>query len=91
MITVVSYDVTDNRRRQSLAKLLERYGERVQKSVFEMVLEEKELAGLVRKIERLIKKEEDSVRIYRLPADAVRLSLWIGVRVEVTDRDYYLF
>jgi CRISPR-associated protein Cas2 len=91
MITVVSYDVVDNRRRQSLAKLLERYGERVQKSVFEMVLEEKELAGLVRRIERLIKKEEDSVRIYRLPADAVRLSLWIGVRVEVTDRDYYLF
>lgn len=91
MITVVSYDVVDNHRRRHLAKLLERYGERVQKSVFEMVLEEKELTGLVKRIERVIKKEEDSVRIYRLPADAVRLSLWIGVRVEVTDRDYYLF
>lgn len=91
MITVISYDIVHNRRRRQLAKLLERYGERVQKSVFEMILEEKELPALVRKIERLIKKEEDSVRIYRLPADAVRLSLWIGVKVEVSDPDYYLF
>lgn len=91
MITVISYDIVHNRRRRQLAKLLERYGERVKKSVFEMILEEKELPALVRKIERLIKKEEDSVRIYRLPADAVRLSLWIGVKVEVSDPDYYLF
>lgn len=91
MMTVISYDIVHNRRRRQLAKLLARYGERVQKSVFEMFLEEKDLPVLMKRIERLIKKEEDSVRIYRLPADAVRLSLWIGLKVEVSDPDYYIF
>ena len=91
MLTAVTYDIQDNRRRTKLAKLLLRYGQRVQKSVFEIQLNDKELPGLLRQIERIIKTEKDSVRIYRLSVQAARASLWIGCRVEVTDDPYYVF
>lgn len=91
MLTVVSYDIIDTRRRTRLARLLLTYGTRVQKSIFEMYLEEKELPVLIKRIERLISPEKDSVRIYRLPKNAVRASLWLGQRVEVVDESYYLF
>ena len=35
MLVLVTYDIPDNKRRQKLADFLERYGRRVQKSVFE--------------------------------------------------------
>lgn len=91
MLTAVSYDIQDNRRRVKLAKLLLRFGKRVQKSVFEIQLSDKELPVLVRQIERIIKEEKDSVRIYRLPVQAARASLWLGRRVEVREEAYYLF
>ncbi|MBN2032707.1 MAG: CRISPR-associated endonuclease Cas2 [Deltaproteobacteria bacterium] len=91
MITAVAYDIIDNRRRQRLSKLLGQYGQRVQKSVFEMDLEDKQLPSLIRKIEKSIDLSEDSVRIYRLPADAIQLSLWLGRKVEVSEKGYYIF
>jgi CRISPR-associated protein Cas2 len=91
MLTAVAYDIQDNRRRGHLAKLLLRYGTRVQKSVFELQLEEKDLPSLLRRIERIINPDRDSVRIYRLPLSAVRSSVWLGCRVDVKDEPYYLF
>ena len=91
MITAVSYDIVDNRRRHRLSKLLERFGSRVQKSVFEMDLEDKELPRLIQKIEKLIDPSKDSVRIYRLDIQSVKLSVWIGQRIEVFEKGYYLF
>ena len=61
---VVSYDITDDKRRNKLAKLLLSYGERVQYSVFECRL--KDISELAGKVSRLIDQEQDSVRIYRI-------------------------
>lgn len=63
---VVTYDLPNGRRRQRVARLLEGYGERVQFSVFEVWLSEAQLRKLLRRIEREIVIEEDSVRIYAL-------------------------
>lgn len=90
MITAVSYDIVDNRRRRRLSNLLEQFGVRVQKSVFELNLEEKDLPRLVSRIEKTIDPAEDSVRIYRLTKETVKLSLWLGLKVEVHDKGYYL-
>lgn len=90
MIVAVAYDISGNKRRTRLAKLLSRHGERVQKSIFEMDLEEKELTRLVRRIEGLIDLETDSVRVYRIPPAAYLESLWIGQKVEVREKKYYL-
>lgn len=60
------YDVPDDRRRNRLARLLQGYGERVQYSVFECMLDDDQHAALRRRMERLVNAQEDSVRFYRL-------------------------
>ena len=66
MLVVVSYDVRENRRRTKLAHALKDFGERVQLSVFECRLDEKQVAKLRARVAKLIEPEKDSVRIYRL-------------------------
>jgi CRISPR-associated protein Cas2 len=90
MITAVSYDIVDNRRRRRMSKLLGQFGVRIQKSVFELDLEEKDLPRFVRRIEKTIDPAEDSVRIYRLTSEALKLSLWVGLNVEVHEKGYYI-
>ncbi len=63
---VVTYDIPDDRRRLNVARLLERYGERVQYSVFEMYLTQEEWKRLWKDLTRILVEEEDHVRVYRL-------------------------
>ncbi|MCL6489068.1 MAG: CRISPR-associated endonuclease Cas2 [Alicyclobacillus mali] len=70
MYYVVTYDVaTDTRegqrRLRRVAQACEGYGQRVQKSVFECVLDEVRYVELVHRLGDLIRRDEDSVRIYR--------------------------
>lgn len=66
MFTVVSYDIVDNRRRYRLAKVLKNFGHRVQKSVFECDLDDRQFLKMKKQVEKLIDREEDSVRYYFL-------------------------
>lgn len=66
MFYLVCYDVVLTRRRNRVAHLLEGYGMRVQKSVFECVLTDAQLDMLQQKLGRYIKAEEDQVRFYPL-------------------------
>lgn len=66
MHLLVAYDITSDRRRDKLAKLLKGYLERVQYSLFEGKIPDTRLEKLKSDIERTILPEEDSVRIYRL-------------------------
>jgi CRISPR-associated protein Cas2 len=65
VLIVVSYDVPNNRRRTRLAHALLDFGERVQLSVFECLLEAPDLERLRERVKREIAEPEDSVRIYR--------------------------
>ncbi|HBK03814.1 MAG TPA: CRISPR-associated endonuclease Cas2 [Clostridiales bacterium] len=71
MMLVIAYDVdTTNsagaQRLRKVARLCERYGSRVQNSVFEVLLDPAQLSTLKAGLEKIICKESDSVRIYRL-------------------------
>lgn len=66
MFVVVSYDVVEDRRRTKVAKFMEDYGRRVQKSVFDCVLDEDKLQRLKGLLGKLIDHETDSVRFYRI-------------------------
>lgn len=66
MLTVITYDICDNSRRSRISKLLEDYGFRVQFSVFESFLERKDIDKLQGKLEKIIDKEEDKIKIYTL-------------------------
>ncbi len=64
---VIAYDISDDRRRTQVARMLEGYGERVQYSVFEAWLDDAELKRVRQRLERVV-KEEGTVRIYSLCA-----------------------
>jgi CRISPR-associated protein Cas2 len=77
---VVVYDVEDDRARVRIAKVMERFGVRVQKSVFECRLEAKDLERLTRALTRELTRVggAGNVRLYRLCADCYGASQGIG-------------
>jgi CRISPR-associated protein Cas2 len=62
---VISYDIIDDNRRTKVAKILLDYGERVQYSVFEVVMVDK-LAEIKDRITPIVNEKEDSVRYYTI-------------------------
>jgi CRISPR-associated protein Cas2 len=80
---IIVYDIENDRRRLKVAKLLEQVGERVQYSVFEAWLTKDELLKLVRRLERHIEPDEDSIRIYYLCASCREKTRNIGEAVIV--------
>ena len=65
--TVIAYDVSDNRRRRALVRVLEAFGDRAQESVFEAWLTDQERKKLERRAYDCLKKSEDRLAIYVLP------------------------
>ncbi|MEW6418847.1 MAG: CRISPR-associated endonuclease Cas2 [Nitrospirota bacterium] len=63
---VVAYDIVDDNRRNKIADILSAYGQRVNKSVFECFLRQKDISELKRKIRAHVKKDEDIVLYYCL-------------------------
>ncbi|WP_457627424.1 CRISPR-associated endonuclease Cas2 [Persephonella sp.] len=63
---LVAYDITDDKRRNRVIRELLKYGIRVQYSVFEIFIREKELSKIKKNLESLTFPVEDSIRIYTL-------------------------
>ena len=71
MLVVVVYDIPDDRRRLKVFNLLESYGRRVQYSVFECFLNEKQLKQMYGSIKKLAKPNDgDNVRAYWVPKES---------------------
>ncbi|MEA5594750.1 CRISPR-associated endonuclease Cas2 [Rivularia sp. UHCC 0363] len=68
MFYLVCYDIVSDTRRNKVSKLLESYGLRVQKSVFECVLDEQQYKSISKLLMRLVNKREDQVRFYPMSA-----------------------
>jgi CRISPR-associated protein Cas2 len=66
MLTVIAYDIVDDRRRDAVSTLLTDHGRRVNYSVFECELEGEEFEGLRVQLSRLINAREDRIVLYRL-------------------------
>lgn len=79
---LIIYDLPDNKaankRRTRLHKMLSGYGTWTQYSVFECFLTAIQFTQMQIKIEKLIKPEEDSVRVYVLDAGAVKRTITYG-------------
>jgi CRISPR-associated protein Cas2 len=92
MEVLVAYDVaTDDaagrRRLHRVAKVCEAFGQRVQKSVFECVISDTELARLEARLGRLIDPSRDSLRVYRLREPRSSFTRILGVDVAHDIRD----
>jgi len=87
MFYVICYDITNDRRRTKIAKVLEGHGLRVQKSVFECVLNEKEYKSLQEKLAKLLHNKEDTMRFYPLPEGARAKVLTLGIQPDYSVDD----
>ncbi|KAF2961070.1 CRISPR-associated endonuclease Cas2 [Fervidobacterium sp. 2310opik-2] len=91
MMYVVSYDIVDDKRRRHLAKYLESYGVRVQYSVFETELNEKQLSAMIKGIKKKINTSEDTVRIYPIQKDLRDRIITIGTdKGSFFDEEFYI-
>ena len=90
MLYLVSYDIPDNKRRTKLAKALKDFGDRVQYSVFECILDGDLLEKMVARIDRIVAEKDDSVRVYTLCASCERAIRVTGKGKVTKDEDIYI-
>lgn len=76
---VVVYDIPEDKLRLKVAEILEGFGERVQESVFECLLEATELSELTASLQdEIAESSGGNVRLYRVCATCYGASLGIG-------------
>ncbi len=68
---VSTVDEAGRKRLRAVARICEGYGQRVQKSVFEVLASPADWASLRARLQQVIDAAHDSVRYYRLPTGAL--------------------
>ncbi|NEQ71325.1 MAG: CRISPR-associated endonuclease Cas2 [Symploca sp. SIO2D2] len=63
---VISYDISEDKRRTKIHNILKSYGQWMQYSVFECNLSDTEYARLRSRLAKVIKPDQDSIRFYFL-------------------------
>ena len=76
---VVCYDITSDQRRRKAAECLDAYGDRVQDSVFELLVDRVLFDKCISELSGLIDPSEDNVAIYRLCAACEKERFYLGV------------
>jgi CRISPR-associated protein Cas2 len=62
MFVLISYDISEDKRRTRIFKILKDYGQWIQYSVFECDLDKKDYLKMRDRLERVIDNDEDSIR-----------------------------
>ncbi|MCS6817927.1 MAG: CRISPR-associated endonuclease Cas2 [Blastocatellia bacterium] len=91
MFYIISYDISDDKRRTQVSEILKDFGTRVQYSVFECLLTEDQFLVLLRRLRSHIDPATDSLRCYRLCQGCVDEIIVEG-RGDVTrEEDVYIW
>lgn len=88
MMVLVTYDVNTEtpagkKRLRKVSDLCQDYGQRVQNSVFECIIEPANLKMMQNRLENLINKETDSLRYYFLGNDWQNKVQHIGAKMSI--------
>lgn len=81
MLTLVAYDITSPKRLAKVAKVCEDFGLRVQYSLFECHLEEREFLRLWKRLLGEINEEEDRIVAYKIDARSAKETMTAGTMV----------
>ena len=92
MLVLVTYDVNTETsagqaRLRKVAKVCTNYGQRVQNSVFECLLDASQYVELRAKLEKIINTEKDSLRFYELGNKYKHKVVHIGIHPDVAQDD----
>ena len=89
---VVVYDIVDNKSRRIVGEILEGFGRRVNRSVFEIQIKnEKTRIKLEQALQTEINPKVDSIRIYNVCANCMTKSTVLGSEPDAFDKDAIYF
>ncbi|MDX9761305.1 MAG: CRISPR-associated endonuclease Cas2 [Desulfomonilia bacterium] len=88
MITLITYDISNNATRSGLHRFLKEFGLNTQKSVFECDIDEPAIKRIRAYCAAQIDMTTDSVRIYRICSRCLRKVLLSGKGMKLTQLDY---
>lgn len=96
MLVLITYDVNTQdaagrRRLNRIAKLCVKYGQRVQNSVFECLLENYDYKLLQNELLKIADLEKDSLRFYNLGTKYDKKIEHFGVKVAYDPQDVMIF
>lgn len=88
MLVLVTYDVSTiseggQKRLRKVAKVCQNYGQRVQNSVFECVIDSTQFAVLKKELEEIIDVKLDSLRFYTLGKNYKNKVIHIGIKESI--------
>jgi CRISPR-associated protein Cas2 len=87
---LIAYDISNDRRRTKVHKLLCGFGRWTQYSLFECYLSDKELVTLHGRLDKLLKAEEDNVRFYHVCHACQSKTETVGSSPPAEDKVYLL-
>jgi len=91
MDLLVAYDISDVKRLRRVAKIMEDYGKRVQKSIFEVSLSPAVFKEMKFKIDSTIEHDEDGVKYFPLCLKCSAVTEIIGQGNFIDpDEEYYV-
>ncbi len=88
LLVLITYDVsttsnTGQKRLRKVAKTCQNYGQRVQNSVFECIVDATQFAALKIELTNIIDKDQDSLRFYQLGNNYKSKVEHIGVKESI--------
>ncbi|MBY0599140.1 CRISPR-associated endonuclease Cas2 [Bacillus bingmayongensis] len=88
MLVLITYDVSTisgagQKRLRKVSKVCQNYGQRVQNSVFECVVDATQFATLKMELIKIIDEDEDSLRFYQLGNNYKNKVEHIGVKESI--------
>lgn len=84
---IIAYDTTSDKRRRQIVKCLEKYGVRINKSVFECMLTKKQIAAITAELEKISNMRYDSIAIYPICAECYLKTRYIPEYKRVMPED----
>lgn len=84
VFVLIIYDIVDNKRRLKLAKMLQGYGFRIQKSAFEATISKRKYNELIERLPAYAAKT-DSIKVYKIIGKGQITSF--GMSMDIQDED----
>ena len=84
----IAYDITDDKRRNKVAKILKDFGKRVQYSVFECNVDRQAFLRLQNRLEKAMNMSEDTITFYYLCAACEKQIERIGLNKGLDKQSY---
>jgi len=85
-----SYDISDSSRRNKISKILEKYGIRIQKSIFMCDISSIEGAEVKERLHNLFSEKEDSLLLFSACKDCLKKIIVLGNKNTINNDEYII-